>query len=177
MADDTVGDGDVRPSHGVIYLDNQASTRPDPRVVEAMAPWLDVAANPHATEHATGRAAAAAVEQARERVANLLRCEPAEITFTSGATEASNIVLRGLLHSDDRLIISAIEHPSVAAAAQALMPHGVDVTTEGGEADGLMDLEALEEALGGGASLVSVRSEEHTSELQSLMRISYAVFC
>src|SRR3546814_11159429 len=89
MADDTVGDGDVRPSHGVIYLDNQASTRPDPRVVEAMAPWLDVAANPHATEHATGRAAAAAVEQARERVANLLRCEPAAITFTSGATAAS----------------------------------------------------------------------------------------
>src|SRR3546814_10834872 len=124
MADDTVGDGDVRPSHGVIYLDNQASTRPDPRVVEAMAPWLDVAANPHATEHATGRAAAAAVEQARERVANLLRCEPAEITFTSGATEASNIVLRGLLHST-----------------------------------------MLE------------KSEEHTSELQSLMRISYAVLC
>src|SRR3546814_16389178 len=61
-------------------LDNQASTRPDPRVVEAMAPWLDVAANPHATEPATGRAAAAAVEQARERVANLPRCEPAGIT-------------------------------------------------------------------------------------------------
>src|SRR3546814_4983556 len=103
----------------------------------------------------------------------------------------------------DRLIISAIEHPSVAAAAQALMPHGVDVTTVGVDADGLLDLEALETALGDGASLVSVmqvnneigtiqpisdiaamctmldtpRSEEHTSELQSLMRISYAVFC
>src|SRR3546814_11539470 len=56
----------------------------------------------------------------------------------------------------DRLIISAIEHPSVAAAAQALMPHGVDVTTMGVDADGLLDLEALETALGDGASLVSV---------------------
>src|SRR3546814_13509432 len=56
----------------------------------------------------------------------------------------------------DRLIISAIEHPSVAAAAQALMPHGVDVTTVGVDADGLLDLEALETALGDGASLVSV---------------------
>ncbi len=156
MADDTAGDGDVRPSQGVIYLDNQASTRPDPRVVEAMAPWLDVAANPHATEHATGRAAATAVEQARERVATLLGCNPTEITFTSGATEASNIVLRGLLHRDDRLIISAIEHPSIAAAAQALMAEGVNVTTIGVDADGLLDLEALETAMGDGAALVSI---------------------
>lgn len=151
-----VGDGDVRPSFGVVYLDNQASTRPDPRVVDAMAPWLDVAANPHATEHATGQAAAAAVDQARERVATLLGCDPAEITFTSGATEASNIVLHGLLRSDDRLIVSAIEHPSVAAAAKALLSQGVDVTTVGVDADGLLDLEALETALGDGAALVSV---------------------
>ena len=121
-----------------------------------MAPWLEVAANPHATEHATGRAAAAAVEQARERVATMLGCDPAEITFTSGATEASNIVLRGLLGSGDRLVISTIEHPSVAGPARALASQGVDVTTVGVDADGLLDLEALEVALVEGVALTSV---------------------
>src|SRR3546814_13069458 len=122
MADDTVGDGDVRPSHGVIYLDNQASTRPDPRVVEAMAPWLDVAANPHATAHATGRAPAAAVEHARERVANLLRCAPAATHFTPRATAGRQLVQRRLRPSVDRPVLSAPAPPNHPAPPQAQPP-------------------------------------------------------
>jgi cysteine desulfurase len=147
---------DAAPCRDIVYLDNQASTRPDPKVVEAMLPWLDVAANPHAVEHAAGRAAAAAVEQARERVAALLACEPSEVTFTSGATEATNIVLRGLLYKGDRLVVSAIEHPSVAASARALAGEGVDVTIVGVSDEGLIDLDAFEEALISGATLASV---------------------
>ncbi|MGY4395379.1 cysteine desulfurase [Sphingomonas sp. UYAg733] len=147
---------DVRPCDGVIYLDNQATTRPDPQVVEAMAPWLGFAVNPHATEHAAGRAATAAVEQARDRVASMLGCDGTELTFTSGATEASNIVLRGLLSRGDGLIVSAIEHPSIAAVARALASQGVNVATVGVGADGVLDLDALEEALGSGAALASV---------------------
>jgi cysteine desulfurase len=121
-----------------------------------MLPWLGVAANPHAVEHAVGRAAAAAVEQARERVAALLSCEPAEITFTSGATEATNIVLRGLLRKGDKLVVSAIEHPSVAATARARAGDGVEVSVVGVSAEGLIDLDALEEALVPGATLASI---------------------
>jgi cysteine desulfurase len=156
MTDRRAGAGDVRPCQGVIYLDNQATTRPDPLVVEAMAPWLSVAVNPHAIEHVSGRRAAAAVEQARDRVAAMLGCDTDEITFTSGATEASNIVLRGLLSRGDRLVVSAIEHPSVAAVAHALASQGLDVATVGVDAEGVLDVEALEEALGTGAALASV---------------------
>lgn len=150
------GADDVRPCEGIIYLDNQATTRPDPHVVEAMKPWLNVAVNPHATEHATGRTAAAAVEQARDRVAAMLGCDSTEITFTSGATEASNIVLQGLLTRGDRLVVSAIEHPSIASVAKTLAANGVDLTVVGVDAEGLLDLDAFEEALEHGAALASV---------------------
>lgn len=147
---------DVLPCRNVVYLDNQASTRPDPRVVEAMLPWLGVAANPHAVEHETGRTANAAIEQAREQVAALLECMPSEITFTSGATEATNTVLRGLLMPGDRLVVSAIEHPSVMATARALASDGVEVVTVGVTSDGHLDLDDLEGALVSGPTLASI---------------------
>jgi len=152
---------DERPCPDLIYLDYQATTPLDPRVREAMEPWLGAPANPHATEHRAGRAAAAAVEQARKRVASLLECRSDEITFTSGATEASNIALAGLLGRGDRLVISAIEHSSVAATADALALDGVEVVRVDVDADGIIDLEKLEAALDGAvlASVMQVNNE------------------
>ena len=139
-----------------IFLDFQATTPLDPRVLEAMLPWMEGAHNAHAVEHRPGRAAARAVEDARERVAALLGCRPSEITFTSGATEASNIVLRGLTVAGDALAISAIEHASVMATADALEAEGRSVRRIRVSEDGVLDLDALEEALTAPTRLVSI---------------------
>lgn len=98
------------------YFDNAATTPIDPRVVEAMQPWLSEGwGNAHSL-HEPGRRAMAAVEQAREQVASLLDCYPEEIYFTSGATEANNWVLRGFR----KVLVSPLEHSSVREPALAL---------------------------------------------------------
>ena len=139
-----------------IFLDHQATTPLDPRVLEAMLPWMRGAHNAHSVEHRPGRAAARAVDEGRERVAVLLGCQPTEITFTSGATEASNVVLRGMTAAGDRLAISAIEHASVMATADALGAEGRSVSRIRVSDDGVLDLDALEEALTAPARLVSI---------------------
>src|SRR5262245_35602334 len=84
-----------RPNRPV-YLDNQATTRCDPRVVEAMLPWFtEHYGNPHSVEHVMGTEAEAAVEDARERVAALIGADAKELVFTSGATESNNIAIKG----------------------------------------------------------------------------------
>src|SRR6476620_11283351 len=84
-----------RPNQPV-YLDNQATTRCDPRVVQAMLPFFSVDYGmPHSVEHVMGRKAEDAVEHARTRVASLLGSDAKEIIFTSGATEANNIAIKG----------------------------------------------------------------------------------
>ena len=143
-------------SDETIFLDFQATTPLDPVVLEAMLPWLSGGYNSHAVEHRFGRAASDAVEAAREKVAALLACKRSEITFTSGATEASNIVLRGLTRSGDELAISALEHASVMETAYTLEAEGravhrLDVTDEG-----ILDLDSLEGALASQPTLVSI---------------------
>src|SRR6201995_207316 len=84
-----------RPNRPV-YLDNQATTRCDPRVLEAMLPWFtEEYGNPHSAEHAMGRRAEDAVEHARSQVAAILGAETREVVFTSGATESNNIAIKG----------------------------------------------------------------------------------
>jgi cysteine desulfurase len=107
-----------------LYLDTMASTPVDPRVVAAMAPfWAETFGNPHSSDHEFGWRANAAVAEAATRVANLIGAEPDEIIFTSGATEATNLVILGLAHRAPkerrRILVSAIEHKCILAAAQA----------------------------------------------------------
>ncbi|MGE4070209.1 MAG: cysteine desulfurase family protein [Lysobacterales bacterium] len=113
-----------------LYLDFAASTPPAEEVVEAMLPWLRQAhANPHA-QHWHGRRAGEAVDAAREAVAHLIGAEPESIVFTSGATEANNLALKGLLSTVGprrRLWLADTEHKSLREPARYLASQGVRV--------------------------------------------------
>lgn len=139
-----------------IFLDYQATTPLDPIVLESMLPWLSGAWNAHAIEHRIGRTASEAVEQAREKVAALLGCDSTEITFTSGATEASNITLRGITGPGDKITLSAIEHASVMETACALESDGRIVEQIRVDEDGILDLDMLMYSLETQPTLVSI---------------------
>lgn len=129
-----------------LYLDHPASTRPDESVIEAMLPWLrDGHANPHA-DNRHGQRAAAAIEQARAEIANLIGADPGEIVFTSGATEANNLALRGMWPRGDlrgRLAISPIEHKSLLETANDLAAGGLTVCALPADAQGRIDPESV----------------------------------
>src|SRR5262245_49984337 len=116
-----------------IYLDNNASTAPDLVVIDAVERALrDLYANP-SSSHPPGRRAADAVEEARERVAELVGARPAGVTFTSGATEADGLAVRGLWDGTrgrdarDALVVGATEHSAVLEAARSLEGQGARV--------------------------------------------------
>ena len=150
-----------------IYLDNQSSTRLDPRVLEAMLPYFtEHFGNPHSTSHAYGRIAAAAVERARGEVAALIRADPRELVFTSGATESNNLAIKGAAHfarahpragqPRDHIVTLATEHKCVLESCAQLEREGFSVTYLAVERNGLVSLDALAAAIGERTLLVSV---------------------
>lgn len=143
-----------------IYLDHAATTPPDERVLEAMAPFLRrVTGNPSSL-HAAGREARRAVEDARERIAALLAVDPPEIVFTSGATESNNWALSeaGLPDPARRhVIVSAIEHPSILEPARALAARGFPLTVLPVGPDGIIDPERLRSAIRPDTGLVAIQ--------------------
>lgn len=149
-----------------IYLDYQAHTPVDPRVLEALfAAFGSVDWNPH-SQHAHGAAAREAVEKARERVGELIGARPSEIVFTSGATESNNLALAGLcghLRALGRtlILVSAGEHPSVLAAASRCERSGFTVERIPLLRDGQADLEALAARLDESVGLVSFMAANH----------------
>jgi cysteine desulfurase len=132
------------------YLDANATTPLDPRVREAMLPYLSDEFGNASSVHRWGQRARAAVDEARERVARALGCEPAEIVFTSGGTEADNLAVKGaflaLRERGGGIVVSAVEHPAVLEAAGALRPLGARITVTPVRGDGTLDLEALARA-------------------------------
>ncbi|MBL8687189.1 MAG: aminotransferase class V-fold PLP-dependent enzyme [Alphaproteobacteria bacterium] len=145
----------------VIYLDYQASTPTDPRVLQQMLPWFSVDfANPHAIDHQPGQRANQAVEQARQQVAALIGAEPREIIFTSGATESNNLAILGgmrFLHPQkNHLITVATEHKCVLESAKQLEKEGIEVTFLPVQRDGLLDLALLEKSFRPTTGMVSV---------------------
>lgn len=147
-----------------IYLDNQATTRCDPRVVAAMLPWFaEEYGNPHSVEHAMGRRAEAAVEAARGEVAALIGAEPREIVFTSGATESNNIAIKGAArfargqdNGRRRIVTVATEHKCVLESVSDLAAEGFEPVFLTVDRDGLLDPDRLREALRTPTLLVSI---------------------
>lgn len=156
-----------QPSKGAIYLDNHATTRIDPRVLEAMMPFLtDAYGNAASRTHAFGWQAEEAVERAREQVAALIGARPREIVFTSGATEADNLAVKGRVRFERarsgkpdpaRVVTLATEHHAVLDPCRALERSGeARVVYLVPRRDGLLDRERLTDALEQPATLVSV---------------------
>lgn len=143
-----------------IYLDNAATTPPDPRVIEAAQPFLTrVWGNPSSL-HQEGREAREAVDVARRQVAELIGARREEIVFTGSGTEADNMAIQGVaLAAGDRpchVVVSAIEHPAVLECCRALEQRGVAVELLPVNAEGIVDPADLERALRPETRLVSV---------------------
>ncbi len=160
-----------------IYLDYNATTPLDARVVAAMLPYLqDYFANPSSV-HAPGRAARAAVEAAREQVADLVGAHPSQVIFTSGGTEANNLALQGLAASlpRGRLAISAVEHASVRAPAAAVAARGWGLDQIGVDELGRVTSTSLTEALSDETRLVSVMlANNETGVVQDVAMVAAA---
>jgi len=140
-----------------IYLDYNATTPLDERVLEAMLPYLrERFGNPASAAHPFGWEAQAATELAREELAGAIGASPEEILFTSGATESDNWALKGLLRPGDHLVTAATEHEAVLEAARSLSRAGVRVTVLPVDGRGVVRPEALREALSPETRLVSV---------------------
>ncbi|MEZ4241907.1 MAG: cysteine desulfurase family protein [Myxococcota bacterium] len=146
-----------------VYLDNHATTRCDPAVVEAMAPyWSERFANPASRSHGPGAEARAAVEAARSAVAGWIGASPKELVFTSGATESDNLALLGAARARraaegrDHVVTLATEHPAVLDCVAALGRQGHAVTVLPVGADGLVDPDDVAAALRPTTAVVSV---------------------
>jgi len=146
-----------------VYLDYQATTPVDPRVVDAMLPWFSERfGNAHSTQHAFGAQAADAVEAARAKIAALLGADPREIIFTSGATESNNLSIKGAARfarrhgKGDHIVTFETEHKCVLESCFALAEEGIRTNVLKVGADGLIDLDALAAAIEDDTVLVSV---------------------
>src|ERR1700710_1367264 len=146
-----------------IYLDMQATTPVDPRVLDTMLPFLTgLYGNPHSRTHAYGWETDVAVEKAREHIANLIGADPKEIIFTSGATESNNMSVKGVARFFGRsgkkkhIITSQTEHKCVLDSCRHLQDEGFDVTYLPVQSNGLINMEELEAAIRPDTALVSI---------------------
>lgn len=161
-----------------VYLDNNATTPCDPRVLEAMLPFFTAHfGNAASRSHAYGWAAEEAVKTAREQVAALIGAVPEEIVFTSGATEADNLALKGVVEmyaaKGRHIITCETEHKAVLDTCQHLEKQGVAITYLKAGHNGLIDLSALEAAITDQTILVSVMyANNETGVIQPIRAIS-----
>lgn len=143
-----------------IYLDNNATTQLDERVLNSMMPFLTSAYGNAASNHSFGVQINQYVKEARGHIANLLGCDATEIVFTSGATEAINLAIKGVAkeykHKGNHIITASTEHPAVLDTCKSLETEGYEVTYLPVERDGLITLEALKAAIRSDTILISV---------------------
>ncbi|WGY70050.1 IscS subfamily cysteine desulfurase [Burkholderia cepacia] len=160
-----------------IYMDYSATTPVDPRVVDKMVPFLhERFGNPASRSHSYGWDAEQAVEEARAHVAALLGADPREIVWTSGATEGNNLAIKGAAHfyqgRGRHLVTVKTEHKAVLDTCRELERQGFDVTYLDVREDGLVDLDALRQALRGDTILVSVMlANNETGVIQPVAEI------
>jgi cysteine desulfurase len=139
-----------------VYMDANATTPLAPEVFAAMRPWFTEQFGNASSIHFHGQRARAAVERARDQIARLLGCRPAEIVFTSGGTEGDNLALAGVLSPGDHLITSSIEHHAVLHTSERLRDRGIEVTFLPVDASGLVDPDDVRRALRPNTQLISV---------------------
>ena len=155
-----------------IYLDNNATTPVLPEVFEAMRPYFGERFGNASSIHHHGQAARAAVERARDSVASLLGCRPAEIVFTSGGTEADNLAIAGLTSAGDHIITSSIEHHAVFHACKHLEETGCDVTYVPVDGRSLVDPDDVRRALRSNTKLISIMmANNETGVLQPVEEV------
>ena len=144
-----------------IYMDNHATTRVDPRVVEAMLPYFDeIYGNAASRNHEFGWRAEQAVDEGREQIAQLIGATAKEIVLTSGATESNNLAIKGVAEmyreKGNHIITEVTEHKCVLDTCKRLEKHGYRVTYLPVRKDGLIDLDQLKDAMCGETILVSI---------------------
>ena len=161
----------------MFYFDHAATTPVDPRVLQKMLPYFtENFGNPN-SQHACGRRAAAAVDEARDTVASLIGAKPNEIYFTSGGTESDNWALRGAAHANaergKHLIVSAVEHPAMIATARELQKEGFEVTFAAVDEFGKVDLQKLKDSIRPDTTFIGVMTANNEiGTLQPVAEIS-----
>jgi cysteine desulfurase len=155
-----------------VYLDNNATTPVLPEVFEAMRPFFGQRFGNASSIHHHGQDTRAAVEDARESVADLLGCGAAEIVFTSGGTESDNLAIAGWVAAGDHVVTSSIEHHAVLHACKHLEKIGCDVTILPVDGRGLIDPSDVRRALRPNTKLISVMmANNETGVLQPVEEI------
>lgn len=160
-----------------IYLDNNATTPLDPRVLDAMLPFLQNFFGNAASTHKFGRIAYEAIERARVEIADLIHADSKEIVFTSGASEGVNLAMKGVFEKNkegkNHLITVKTEHSAVLDTAKYLQEQGIEVTFLPVESSGLINIEDLKEALSSNTALVSVMYvNNETGVIQPIQEIA-----
>ncbi|GLR16872.1 IscS subfamily cysteine desulfurase [Portibacter lacus] len=164
-------------SEKLIYLDNNATTPVDPRVVETMVPYFyEIPGNAASRSHPFGWKAEEAVDYAREQIANLIEVDSKEIIFTSGATEADNLALKGAFEmyrrKGNHIITLETEHKAVLDACKKIEKMGGEVTYLKVKEDGIIDLQVLEDAITDKTILVSIMwANNETGVIQPMKEI------
>lgn len=161
----------------LIYLDNNATTPCDPRVVDAMVPYFyEHPGNAASRNHPFGWVAEEAVDYARDQIADLINVDSKEIIFTSGATESDNLAIKGVFEmyrrKGNHIITLKTEHKAVLDACKKVEKMGGEVTYLDVKRDGLVDLAELEAAINKGTILVSIMwANNETGVIQPMKEI------
>jgi len=172
--------------HSRIYFDHSATTPLDPRVLEAMGPYLGGAFGNPSSLHHEGRLARAALDKARSQVAELIGAEPEEIVFTASGTEADNLALIGAVRASGRpghVVTSAIEHAAILESCTFLASNGTKITHLPVDAEGIVRTERLLRALQANVTIVSIMAANNVvgtlqpvEELAHLTKLQGALF-
>ncbi len=163
-----------------VYLDNSATTRVDDEVLQAMLPYFQGEFGNASSIHGYGQRARAAVEEARQQVAELLGADPKEIVFTSGGTESDNTAVRGIAEyhkaRGNHIITSRIEHHAIINTCRALEKEGYSITYIPTDESGLIDVEAVKQAITPQTILISIMHANNEigviQPIQSLVEVA-----